>query len=152
MNATDEQEVEVEADDTGGLWLVIDGERIGIDEVAWHGYLPMVNSGQLEWFVAESSEVAGEAARKYWEDLAQDDPKEFTCMVGEATLIAWGLGQWAGPGSTTVRSLEEWLDLWLATPEEEFASYDGQECEVSGCSEDLASDLGFTPTVAYRHN
>lgn len=65
---------------------------------------------------------------------------------------AWALGNPAGPGSTQVESLEEWLDLWLDTPEEEFASYDGEEVEASEADEELIEELGFTPAVAYRHN
>ena len=72
-------------------------------------------------------------------------------MVGEKTLVAWGLRQYAGPGSTQVKSLEEWLDLWLDTPEEHFASCDSEEREVSRCGK-LREELGFIPTVAYRHN
>jgi hypothetical protein len=91
-------------------------------------------------------------------------------MVGDETLIRWALGQNAGPGLTQVNSLDKWLDLWLDTPAEHFASYDGEEHDVEGpTAEERASDdeetvafvtgwdelveeLGFTPTVAYRSN
>ncbi len=173
-------------------------------------YLPMLNCGRREWYVAKDSDEAGEQAKKYWKDMAENDPKELACIVGEETLIQWGLGRCAGPGSTQVKSLEEWLDLWLTTPEEQWASYDGDEQEVEspcvgdvwqGCPlsardrllveegvvqtvgdiftsdelEDLkqkeddegdlselesalqelsemVDDLGYFPTVAYRHN
>lgn len=101
-----------------------------------HDYGNTVSEGRIEFKLFASREDAGEAAREYWADMAESDPKEFTCMVGEDTLIAWGLGKYAGPGSTRVKSLGEWLDLWLDTPEEHFASYDGEEREVSGPTDD----------------
>ncbi len=89
--------------------------------------------------------------------MAQDDPANFTCMVGEQNLIAWGLGQSAGPGSTAVNSLNEWLDLWLDTPSEHWAGYDGHEYEVEGASEALVDELCFCDPgcgewVVYRWN
>ena len=130
----------------------IDGEIYNIKNVYNHGGLPMAETdGGEEFYLAESSEKAGEEAREYWKDMAENDPKEFICMVGEKTLVAWALGQYAGPGSTQVKSLEEWLDLWLDTPAEHFASYDSNERDGSRCGK-LREELGFTPTVAYRHN
>ena len=132
--------------------IKIDGEIYTVKDVYTRGYLPLITTeGQEEFYLAADSETAGEVARRRWEEMAQDDPKEFTCMVGEETLIAWGLEQWAGPGSTHVCSLQDWLDLWLDTPEEEFASYDSRERTVDRCGK-LTEELGFTPTVAYRHN
>ena len=132
--------------------IKIDGEICTIKDVHTYGGLPMVETDDgKEFYLAESSEKAGEEARKYWKDMAENDPKEFTCMIGEETLVSWGLGRYASPGSTQVKSLEEWLDLWLDTPEEHFASYDSEEREVSRCGK-LREELGFTPTVAYRHN
>jgi hypothetical protein len=131
-----------------------------VKEVLSYGCLPLLElANGEEWYIAENQEEAGKAARQYWEDLAQDDPQEFTCLVGEKTLVAWSLGQSAGPGSTAVNSLEEWLDLWLDTPEEHFASYDGCEVDVQVVSRDLYGELGFSydpagecSAVAYRHN
>lgn len=91
----------------------IDGELLEVDKVLNFGYLPMVVCGREEYYLAESSEAAGKKAREYWEDMAENDPKEFTYLVGEETLIQWGLGKYAGPGSTQVRSLQEWLDRAL---------------------------------------
>ena len=105
-----------------------------------------------EYIVAESAEVAGQAARARWAEMAEHDPAEFRCMVGDQALIAWALGQPAGPGSTKVTSLDAWLDLHLDTPEEEFAGYDGEHCDVERVGSELADELGFVPTVAYRTN
>ena len=132
--------------------IKIDGEIYRVKSVHTYGYLPMIETEDgAEFYVAESSEEAGRAARKYWEDMAENDPKEFTCLVGEDTLVQWGLGRSAGPGSTKVNSLEKWLDLHLNVPEEEFAGYDGAERDVQRSAK-VREELGFTPTVAYRHN
>src|SRR6185369_7834653 len=108
--------------------LKIDGEIYNVSKVYQfdrdHNIAQVKTEEGPEFIVAESSEEAGKSARERWADMAENDPKEFTCMVGEETLVQWGLGRSAGPGSTSVCSLEEWLDLWLDTPEEEFASYD----------------------------
>ncbi|MFA6132389.1 MAG: hypothetical protein WC869_00080 [Phycisphaerae bacterium] len=135
-------------------WIVIDGEVIDIRRVTdgCDEYPANIEEGSRDWYVDTDTEAAGEKARKRWESMAENDPKEFACMVGETTLVQWGMGHYAGPGSTQVKSLEEWLDLWLDTPNEEFASYDGEEREVEFCSKALEEELGFKPTVAYRHN
>ena len=110
----------------------IDNERVVFDpdKSNDYSYLPMIEAedGQ-EFYLAESSEEAGEKAREYWEDLAQDDPREFTCLVGEETLIQWGLGNSAGPGYTAVKSLNEWLDLWFdyEWPDEDYSFYESSE-------------------------
>ena len=108
------------------------------------------DSGE-EFILAESSKDAGEYSREYWKDLAENDKSEFVCMVGEETLVSWALGEYAGPGSTQVCSLEDWLDLWLDTPEEHLSSYDGCERQVDRIGRG-AEEIGFTPEVAYRCN
>jgi len=109
--------------------LMLD-EEIEDGTVSKCGY-SMLTNGSRDFYLFESIEDAGEQARKYWEDMAQDDAEEFACVVGTDTLVQWGLGQSAGPGSTAVNSLDEWLDLWLITPEEHWASYDGVEIDVT---------------------
>ena len=138
---------------TTTMRLQIEGEKVAeVVNILEGGYLPLVELDDgTEWYVAEDHEAAGQAARKYWAELAENDPTEFACLIGEETLVRWGMNQYAGPGTTQVRNLAEWLDLWLDTPEEEFASYDGHEKDVLRCGK-LAEELGFTPTLAYRHN
>ena len=128
----------------------IDNKRVVFDteDVNEFGHLPAIKTeDDKEFYLSESSEKAGEQAREYWEDMAMNDPQEFTCIVGEETLIQWGFGNYAGPGSTAVQSLEEWLDLHLDAPEEHFASYDGQEREFKCKHPDWAKY-----TVAYQSN
>jgi hypothetical protein len=102
-----------------------------------------VCDGSMEWHLFASTEDAGKAAREYWEDMAERDPTEFRTMVGDETLIAWALGRYAGPGHTRVASLTEWLDLWLDTPEEHFASYDGTEASVEAPTADERERMNF---------
>lgn len=136
------------------MTIEIDGERYTVEKV--HDRWSPTTMGALEtecgceFYLAPDSETAGKAARARWAEMAADDPTEFRHMVGDETLVKWALGQHAGPGSTSVSSLAEWLDLWLSTPEEEWAGYDGSECEVGRVSADIIEELGFRPTVAYR--
>ena len=102
------------------------------------------------WILFKDEEAAGETVRERWADMAAHDPQEFACMVGQETLVAWALGQWAGPGSTQVQSLSEWLDLVADNPAEELASYDGVQVDVSNVTPGVVDALGFTPYVAYR--
>lgn len=97
-----------------------------------HDYGNTVSEGRTEFKLFASREDAGEEARAYWADMAESHPAEFRTMVGDDTLIKWALGQHAGPGIMRVASLSDWLDLWLDTPGEHFASYDGEEREVTG--------------------
>lgn len=137
------------------------GSTVVVCKVHTGGYLPLVDLYGSEYYVAVNALQAGEAARKYWKDLMDDDPNEFVEMVGENTILDWARGRLAGPGSTKVRNAHEWLDLWLKTPEEEFASYDGKE--VSGeINRALATKLDWEldqfpdsewlPVVFYRHS
>lgn len=105
---------------------------------------------KMRFILARDSEAAGEGARTYYAEMAQHDPREFVAIVGERVLIAWGLGQSAGPGSTSVSSLSEWLDIVASVPEEHYASYDGTERTVDYVSPRVVAILGFVPTVAYR--
>jgi len=121
----------------------IDGEFV--DARVDGGYV--VSEGRREWSVFASREDAGKEARGYWADMADNDPTEFRHMVGDESLVQWALGRYAGPGSTRVRSLDAWLDLWLDTPDEHFASYDGEEREVTGPTADERARAFFVQTL-----
>ena len=139
------------------LLILIEGETEiqEITDIKDYGYLPIIElEDGTEWYIAENHREAGEKAREYWEDLANDDPQEFACIVGEETLIKWGLGQYAGPGQAQVKSLNEWLDLHKDCPEETFANYDGYE-KTAKINNHLMEELGFNSKdeiVVYRHN
>jgi hypothetical protein len=135
--------------------IKIDGEWYVVDRVNSYGYTTLGLDDGTDWYIFESSEVAGEVTKEYWRDMAESDPREFTAIVGEKTLIAWGLGQLAGPGYVHVRSLQDWIELTGDYPEEQWASYDGTEVEPEECNEALATELGFDDianVVIYRHN
>lgn len=137
--------------------ITFDNEAVEVLEVNRYSYLPQIElEDDREFYVAESHESAGAAAREYWEDMANDDPQELACIVGEKNLVAWALGQSAGPGSIGVNSLSEWLDLYLDAPAEQWAGYDGNEYEVESASQALVDELGFdtepTEWVVYRWN
>jgi len=128
------------------------GDEVLDVEVQTGGYT-MVSTGNHDWYVFQDEEHAGEEARSYWEYMANNDKDEFACMVGSETLIDWALGNYAGPGYTKVKSLSEWLDLWLDTPEEQWGTYDGC-AEYGTVSKEVMEELGFDDknVVFYRHN
>lgn len=113
--------------------LTFDGETSEVEEVrdsGWgEGFEVELSEHPGEWIVFADAEAAGEAAREYWQEMADHDPTELRAIVGDEALIEWALGNWYAVGSTAVSSLTEWLDLWLDVPEEEFARYDGNEWE-----------------------
>ena len=135
-----------------------EGDPLEIEEcdtMGWDGgYCIKLEDGSW-WHVFENSEAAGAAAKERWRDMAENDPKEFACMVGEQTLVAWALGQNAGPGSVQVASLEEWLDLMADHPEEEWNSWDGTESTftLEAELEEIEDDSSGLPEtgVCYRH-
>jgi len=134
--------------------MTLDGdERIEVDEVRQihpeEGSGAIVEEGSREWYVFDSFESAGAFARQHWADMPTS---ELRSIIGDECLVAWALGEWAGPGSTQVRSLGEWFDLHKDAPEETLASYDGESCDVDSVTPALVEELGFTPTVAYRIN
>jgi hypothetical protein len=134
--------------------IKIDGtEAVEIASINDYGYTNVELEDGTEWYLFEDIKAAGKAAREYWKDLAENDPTEFTRLVGEKTLVNWGLGRYAGPGSTKVKSLDEWLDLWLDRPEEHFAGYDGVEYEYEIEIEEGENAPDFEMKgVCYRNN
>lgn len=109
----------------------IDGEDYDTDDIdnGRYSVLPMLKDGRMEFYLAESSEAAGEKARERWQDMANDDPKEFACIIGEERLVQWAMGHSDGFG---ISGMEDFLEAVERVPEEEFAGYDGQEREVDG--------------------
>lgn len=138
--------------------VVIDGETVEIRNVrdlGSNGY-ELDEAGAKygrSWIVFPTREAAGEAARERWQDMAENDPKEFICMVGEETLIAWALGRSGGHAGCS--SLEQFLDLIADNPCEEFAGYDGEEREMTDFGVEIADELNapeVSTWVAYRSN
>lgn len=132
------------------MTITINGTEYEVRRVNTGGYLPNVElEDGTDWYVAESSETAGQAARKYWQDMKDDDPKEFRCIIGDERLIQWACGE---SDSFGISGFDDFLDAVERVPEEEFATYDGHEQEVTAADENMVDELGFMPAVAYRHN
>ena len=131
----------------------IEGERfftVSEDDVSTNGIggiaeLPTGSYG-TELHLFKDEEEAGGYARDYWKDFIEGDRESAIEILGAKTLMAWALGYPAGPGTTQVRSLEEWLDLYKDAPDEHF-EYGPYDIEAIG--ENLVEILGFKPTVAY---
>ncbi len=138
------------------MTIELDGETVTVIEVHEFGdghaeiEVEAEDGEDRRYHLFLSEEVAGIAARAYWQDMAENDPQELGHMLGDACLIAWGLGRPYAPGSRVVNSLSEWLDLWAESPEEQWASYDHEEVEARGPSAHLHELIGFDPEVAYR--
>lgn len=94
----------------------------------------------------KTREDAGEYARQYWADyIDHESSEEVVNLLGAETLISWALGKLAGPGSEKVRNLEEWLDLYIDTPDEHFE----EEYEIEAIGKNIVEKLGFKPEAAF---
>lgn len=85
--------------------------------------------GNQEYYVFTDREDAEQAVYKYWEDMAQDDPKEFACIIGDDRLIKWALNQSDEYG---ICNADEFFEVCGQHCEETLAGYDGQENEING--------------------
>ena len=104
------------------------------------------SSWPVEYLFFRTREDAGQYVRDYWEDyIDTESPEEVIAILGAETLISWALGRAAGPGSAKVKSLKEWLDLYLDVPEEHFE----EEYEVEAIGQNLVETFGFKPAVAF---
>ena len=131
----------------------IEGEEFFVlseDDVATNGIGGSVElpTGKYatELHLFKDEEQAGEYARDYWKDFIEDDRASAIEILGAETLMAWALGDPAGPGTSKVNSLEEWLDLYLDAPDEHFEL---GPFEIEAIGENLVEILGFKPTIAY---
>ena len=117
-----------------------------------HGEVSIQSDTQswpTEVYLFRSREDAGQYVRDYWEDFVNhESPDEIVAMMGAETLISWALGRLAGPGTIKVKSLEEWLDLYLDVPEKHFE----EEFDVDAIGENIVEILGFKPAVAFWNN
>src|SRR6056297_1101453 len=139
------------------LLIVIDNEVTevtGIHDNGFGGFCIDCDNG-AEYQVFSDHDAAGKAAKEYWEDMKDNDKEEFKCLVGTDNILAWAMGEYAGSGSNQVNSMEDWFDLWLDTPEEQWASYDGEEIEGAAFNKNFENETGFDDRdfiVFYRCN
>lgn len=134
--------------------ITVDSEEIGVVDTNETNYGMEINlEDGREFIVFPSAAEAGREARRYWKEMAENDPQEIVCLVGTDVLVAWALGQWAGPGSVHVTCLSDWLDLFLDAPAEEWNRQDGSteyEIYIEPGSE-AADAIGFDgDAVAYE--
>ncbi len=122
--------------------IKIDGEIYVVDKVEHYFYLPMIIAGETEFYVAENEDMADEAVQRYWYDMANKDPEELVALLGADQIVQFALN----PGE----NLGGWIEKQEPTPF--FASYDETSSTVNVCGRKLEEELGFVPTVAYRHN
>jgi hypothetical protein len=108
--------------------IIIEGELEDVDKIYDGGYLPMLDIGRREYYVARDEDQAGEAAAKYWREMAEGDHREFIAMIGEERLVDWAIGRGDSFG---ISGLEDFLERVASVPEEQFASYDGNSLECS---------------------
>ena len=135
--------------------IVIDNEIVEVENITTIGIGKgaLLDCGNQQYYIFPNKDEAGIAAREYYENMAKNDPEEFMCIVGKKALVSWCLNQPYAVGSTSTKSLDEWLDLWLDTPEDHFSTYDGETIDIY-INNNLKNELGFgTKTcVAYRSN
>lgn len=133
------------------LLIVIDSEVVEVEEVNTYGrvtYLECDNGN--EYIVFQDREDAGEEAAKYWQDMKDNDKEEFKCIIGTERLLQWACDE---SDSFGISSFDEFLEVVESVPEEHWASYDGEEIEISMMNKHLHEHLGLSKEcVLYRSN
>lgn len=106
--------------------------------------------GGSEWYVFENEEDAGDLVREYWQDMADNDPEELRCILGDEALVQMALGQ---------DSLKEWIEQQAQSPEYHFGSYDFYTYEaelndafLAALEEEVVGPDFMGSLVAYRCN
>ena len=124
--------------------IKIEGHIYKVNDIWIHGYLQQIRvEGGQAFYLAKDSESAGEAAREYWEDVANEDPEELVALVGAAQIVSWAFG--------VGQNLSDWIDTQEQYPADQWSGWQ-EELTVNVCGRLLEEELGFIPTVAYRHN
>ncbi len=123
--------------------IKIDGEIYAVSKILEYGYLPLIIVGEKDFYLARDSKAAGDALREYWEDMANDNPEELVALVGTKQIVSWAFG--------VGQDLSDWIDLKEENPADDWSGWQ-EELTVAVCGRKLAEELGFVPTVAYRHN
>lgn len=108
--------------------IVIDGELVETDDLNTHCVLPLIDEGNMDWYLAENSDIADDKARDTYRDM---DAKELICMVGEEQIV----DMW-----TSGKTMEDWLEDIDA--DSTFGTYNGDSSEVDGMTEYLANEFG----------
>ena len=149
--------VTVKTEWTGKMLMWLDNELVEVlnyHDNGFGGYFMECDNG-CDYNVFPDRETAEKATSEYWRDMCENDKEEFKCLVGVESLIAWAMGESAGPGYNKYNSLEEWFDGAEDYPEELWAPYDNEEIEGAGFNKHFENATGFDDRkhiVLYRHN
>lgn len=133
-----DDEADVEEDDT--LWFVGDGER---EEVKYYNKATDLGSGVAvlgDFVLARDSNAALDAAVERYKEM---DDEELVAIIGLENIVA---------SFRAGRDIADFFDYSGISAEQEWATADGNEIDVSEVSPALIEALGFTPSVAYRNN
>lgn len=146
-----EEELEEGWDDyyEDAMVIVIDGNEYEVDNIKWEGSLSIIRLGRnLHYYVFDDDydDVGRTVCRRYWEEMASSDPREFQEIVGiENILSSWMCGN----------TFNDWLD----EAEREWESVLGYGEDMIYIKiqeqrqpwfENLCNELGFEPTVVLR--
>lgn len=83
--------------------LVVNGvEKKVTDARSFFDGYDVTTEDDENYYIWETEDEADAGSREYWEEMAQDDPKEFIGVVGEDQVISWAFG--------TYGNLNDWLD------------------------------------------
>ncbi|MFA7206045.1 MAG: hypothetical protein WC102_06900 [Saccharofermentanales bacterium] len=149
--------VTVKIEWTGRMLMWLDNELVEVVNYHDNGYggYNMDCDNGCEYNVFPDRETAEKATSDYWRNMWENDKEEFKCLVGEKNLVAWAMGECAGPGTFKCCSLEEWFDCTEDCPEELWAPYDGDEIEGVEFNKHFENATGFDDRkhiVLYRHS
>ncbi len=142
---------------TGRMLMWLDNKLVEVVNYYDNGYggYGMVCDNGCEYNVFPDRETAEKASSKYWRDMCENDKEEFVAIIGVKTLLAWAMGESAGPGSCKCKSLEDWFDMTEDYPEEQWTPYDHEEIEGVEFNKHFENATGFDDRkhiVLYRHN
>lgn len=130
---------------TGTHLILFSGDKSPdeVDGVSTSWTLPMIDIGERDYYLAKDSDEAGNAASERYRDM---DRSEFREFIGDERLISWGLGESDEFG---IRSLADFVEAVGRVPEEELASYDGNELDAM-INLPLAEECDITGEATFR--
>ena len=130
----DPADYEDDDDDDEEMWaetpaLLLEGDQepmelTEIREYYWAEGVWEAESYKSFYILAVDEECAEKAVSEYYHDMAENDPQEFACIVGEGRLIKWALNQ---PDEYGFRNADEFIAAVAKEYAQELARYDGEE-------------------------
>lgn len=133
--------------------IVIDNEVLEVTDIYNTGYGKTLSCDGSEYILFKHRDHAVNSVIDYYTNMVNNEPDEFTYLVGIDCLTQWALGRCAGPGYITATNLIEWIEAIAEYPEEVWASYDGIEIDSIRFNKHFARALNICDTdspVIYR--